>query len=161
MTRRGLPRAAGLLPPFQMPQELQIARVMTNVRALSTNLERYSHLVALQERNERLFYAVLTAYPDELKPIIYAPTVGQACVKYGLLFRRPRGLFISMADRGRVYSLLKNWPEKDVKLLCLTDGERVLGLGDLGIQARPDAARQRRSQPRAHCATQRSDGLTH
>ena len=155
-----MPRAAGLLPPFQMPQELQIARVMTNVRALSTNLERYSHLVALQERNERLFYAVLTAYPDELKPIIYAPTVGQACVKYGLLFRRPRGLFISMADRGRVYSLLKNWPEKDVKLLCLTDGERVLGLGDLGIQARPDAASQRRSQPRC-TAAQRSDGLTH
>ena len=123
-----------------MPQELQIARVMTNVRALSTNLERYSHLVALQERNERLFYAVLTAYPDELKPIIYAPTVGQACVKYGLLFRRPRGLFISMADRGRVYSLLKNWPEKDVKLLCLTDGERVLGLGDLGIQGMGIAA---------------------
>jgi len=120
-----------------MPQELQIARVMTNVRSLNTNLERYSHLVALQERNERLFYAVLSAHPDELKPIIYAPTVGQACVKYGLLFRRPRGLFISMADRGRVYSLLKNWPEKDVKLLCLTDGERVLGLGDLGIQASP------------------------
>ena len=127
---------AGLLPPFQMPQELQVARVMTNVRALGTNLEKYSHLVALQERNERLFYAVLTAYPDELKPIIYAPTVGQACQKYGLLFRRPRGLFISMADRGRVYSLLKNWPEKHVRLLCITDGERVLGLGDLGIQAR-------------------------
>jgi malate dehydrogenase (oxaloacetate-decarboxylating)(NADP+) len=119
-----------------MPQELQVARVMTNVRALATNLEKYSHLVALQERNERLFYAVLSQYPDELKPIIYAPTVGQACVKYGLLFRRPRGLFISMADRGRVYSLLKNWPEKHVRLLCITDGERVLGLGDLGIQAR-------------------------
>jgi hypothetical protein len=140
LTRRCSGAHAGLLPPFQMPQELQIARVMTNVRSLSTNLERYSHLVALQERNERLFYAVLTAYPDELKPIIYAPTVGQACVKYGLLFRRPRGLFISMADRGRVYSLLKNWPEKDVKLLCLTDGERVLGLGDLGIQGMGIAA---------------------
>ena len=138
-----------------MPQELQISRVMTNVRSLSTNLERYSHLVALQERNERLFYAVLTAYPDELKPIIYAPTVGQACVKYGLLFRRPRGLFISMADRGRVYSLLKNWPEKDVKLLCLTDGERVLGLGDLGIQVRSHAARQRPCKPRS-CRSQRS-----
>jgi hypothetical protein len=84
-----------------MPQELQIARVMTNVRALRSDLEKYSHLVALQERNERLFYAVLAAHPEELKPIIYAPTVGQACVKYGLLFRRPRGLFISMADRGR------------------------------------------------------------
>jgi malate dehydrogenase (oxaloacetate-decarboxylating)(NADP+) len=123
-----------------MPQELQVARVMTNVRALSTNLEKYSHLVALQERNERLFYAVLTAYPDELKPIIYAPTVGQACLQYGLLFRRPRGLFISMADRGRVYSLLKNWPEKHVRLICLTDGERVLGLGDLGIQGMGIAA---------------------
>jgi len=132
--------APGLLPPFQMSQELQIARVMTNVRALGTALEKYSHLVALQERNERLFYAALCAHPEELKPLIYAPTVGQACQKYGLLFRRPAGLFVSVADRGRVYKLLKNWPEKQVRLLCLTDGERVLGLGDLGIQGMGIAA---------------------
>ena len=123
-----------------MPQSLQIERVMTNVRALATPLEKYSHLVALQERNERLFYAVLLAHLEELKPFIYAPTVGQACQKYGLLFRRPRGLFVTLRDRGRVYKLLKNWPEKQVRLLCLTDGERVLGLGDLGIQAMGIAA---------------------
>ena len=93
-----------------------------------------------QERNERLFYATLLAHPDELKPFVYAPTVGQACQKYGLLFRRPRGLFITVADRGRVYSLLKNWPEKQVRLICVTDGERVLGLGDLGIQGMGIAA---------------------
>lgn len=124
----------GLLPPCVMPQSVQVERVITNLRALKTPLQKYSFLVGLQERNERLFYQVLVENVDELKPIIYAPTVGQACQKYGLLFRRPRGLFISMADRGRVYSILKNWPERDVKLICLTDGERVLGLGDLGIQ---------------------------
>ena len=153
-----------------MSQELQILRVLTNVRALKTPLEKYSHLIALlvrprhtrcvlrpaaqrssdsaipststsaQERNERLFYAALLAHPDELKPFVYAPTVGQACQKYGLLFRRPRGLFITVADRGRVYSLLKNWPEKQVRLICVTDGERVLGLGDLGIQGMGIAA---------------------
>ena len=111
-----------------MPQEAQVQRVLTNLAALKTPLEKYSHLVGLQartsaavraasrpaprrrgargrrveqERNERLFYRVLLENLDELKPIIYAPTVGQACQKYGLLFRRPRGLFISMADRGR------------------------------------------------------------
>jgi malate dehydrogenase (oxaloacetate-decarboxylating)(NADP+) len=147
----------GLLPPSQMSQELQVQRVLTNVRALATPLEKYQHLVALQarleravrrrsadaasqERNERLFYATLCAHPAELKHIIYAPTVGQACLKYGLLFRRPRGLFVSIADKGRVYKLLKNWPEKQVRLICLTDGERVLGLGDLGIQGMGIAA---------------------
>lgn len=125
----------GLLPAGSMSQEAQVERVMANVRELKSPLERYRHLTALQERNERLFFRVLTQHPEEVKPIIYAPTVGRAAQAYGLLFRRPRGLFISMSDRGRVYSLLKNWPERRVTTIVLTDGERVMGLGDLGVQA--------------------------
>lgn len=130
----------GLLPPHQMTQAQQVARVMTNVRALKTDLERHQHLVGLQERNQRLFYATIVQHCEELKPIIYAPTVGLACQRFGLLFRRPRGLFITSQDRGRVYSILKNWPERQVRLLCLTDGERVLGLGDLGANSMGIAA---------------------
>jgi len=124
----------GLLPPALISQDTQVERVMANLQELSSPLEQYQHLTALQERNERLFYLTLLKHAEELKPIIYKPTAGEAALKYGLLFRRPRGLFVTMADRGRIYSLLKNWPERNVRVIVLTDGERVSGLGDLGIQ---------------------------
>ncbi len=123
----------GLLPPHVHTLEEQVARVMDNYRNKQTDLERYIHLVSLQDRNETLFYKVIGDAIEEMMPIIYTPTVGQACQQWGHLFRRPRGLYVSWNDRGRVASLLRNWPAKDVRVIVVTDGERILGLGDQGV----------------------------
>ena len=122
----------GLLPPRVLTQELQMRRVMANLRAAPTDLERYVSMIALQDRNEMLFYRVVLDHLDELMPIIYTPTVGQACQEFGHIFRRPRGLFVSAYDRGHVKEVLRNWPHRDVRIIVVTDGERILGLGDLG-----------------------------
>ncbi len=122
----------GLLPPRVLTQELQMRRVMANLRAAPTDLERYVSLIALQDRNEMLFYRVVLDHIEELMPIIYTPTVGQACQEFGHIFRRPRGLFVSAYDRGHVKEVLENWPHRDVRIIVVTDGERILGLGDLG-----------------------------
>jgi malate dehydrogenase (oxaloacetate-decarboxylating)(NADP+) len=122
----------GLLPPHVATQEEQVLRVMENFHRKPNNLEKYIHMMALQGRNEALFYRVVLDNIEEMMPIIYTPTVGQACQEYGHIFRRPRGMFISAADRGRVVDLLRNWPNQDVRIIVVTDGERILGLGDLG-----------------------------
>jgi malate dehydrogenase (oxaloacetate-decarboxylating)(NADP+) len=123
----------GLLPPHVHTMEEQVARVMANHRNKNTDLERYIHLSSLQDRNETLFYRVVAEHIEELMPIIYTPTVGQACQQWGHLFRRARGLYISWEDRGRVAEALKNWPNPDVRVIVVTDGERILGLGDQGV----------------------------
>jgi len=122
----------GLLPPRVLTQELQAKRVIANLRGKATNLERYITLTGLQDRNEMLYYRVILDNLEELMPIIYTPTVGQACQEFGHIFRRPRGLFISAYDRGHVKEVLRNWPHEDVRIIVVTDGERILGLGDLG-----------------------------
>ncbi|HUX38934.1 MAG TPA: NAD-dependent malic enzyme [Rectinemataceae bacterium] len=122
----------GLLPAHVHSMDEQVSRVMDNYRAKQTDLERYIHLVSLQDRNETLFYRVVTEHLEEMMPIIYTPTVGQACQNWGHLFRRPRGLYISYNDRGHVVELLDNWKRKDVRVIVVTDGERILGLGDQG-----------------------------
>jgi malate dehydrogenase (oxaloacetate-decarboxylating)(NADP+) len=123
----------GLLPPHVHTLEEQTARVMDNYRNKQTDLERYIHLVSLQDRNETLFYKVVGDHIEEMMPIIYTPTVGQACQQWGHLFRRPRGLYVSWNDRGSVAALLRNWPGRDVRVIVVTDGERILGLGDQGV----------------------------
>ena len=122
----------GLLPPAVLTQEQQVAKILENVRGQHTDLERYLYLMALQDRNERLFYRVLLDHLQELMPIIYTPTVGLACQLYGHLWQRAKGLFISADDRGHVAEVLRNWPAGPVRAIVVTDGERILGLGDLG-----------------------------
>ena len=122
----------GLLPPRVLTQEMQAARVITNLRAKPTDFDRYLSLSSLQGRNEMLYYRVLMDNMEELMPIIYTPTVGQVCQEFGHIFRDSRGLYVSVHDRGHVRDLLRNWPHKDVRIIVVTDGERILGLGDLG-----------------------------
>ncbi len=121
----------GLLPPHVYTQDEQVVRVLTHLRKLTDPLEKFIALNALHDRNESLYFRVLCDNIDEMMPIVYTPTVGLACQKFGQIFQRPRGLFISANDRGRVARLLRNWPYK-AGIIVVTDGERILGLGDLG-----------------------------
>ncbi len=121
----------GLLPACVLSMQEQANRVLTNLRNLSTDLEKHVALNALHDRNEALFFRVVCDNIDEIQPLIYTPTVGLACERYGLIFQRPRGMFISANDRGEIAEVLKNWPYQ-AKLIVVTDGERILGLGDLG-----------------------------
>ena len=122
----------GLLPPRIFSQEEQARHAIDNVRRKANDLEKYLYITGLQNRNESLFYRVLIDNMEELTPIIYTPTVGQACQEYSRIFSEPRGIFISKYDCGSVKKILKNWPHKNVRVIVVTDGERILGLGDLG-----------------------------
>ncbi|MDH5265743.1 MAG: NAD-dependent malic enzyme, partial [Betaproteobacteria bacterium] len=123
----------GLLPPRVTTQPEQVGRVLNNMRRLPTDLDKYIFLTALHDRNETLFFRVVMENAEEIMPLIYTPTVGLGCQLYGRIYRRPRGMFITAADAGRVKKVLQNWPHK-AGLIVVTDGERILGLGDLGAQ---------------------------
>ena len=125
-------RLEGLLPPAVTNIELQAARRHTEIANLDDDLQKYLVLSDLQTRNETLFYAVLMSDPATYMPLVYTPTVGEACQKFGHIFREARGIFLPISARGRIRGILSNWPEKDVRFIVVTDGERILGLGDLG-----------------------------
>jgi malate dehydrogenase (oxaloacetate-decarboxylating)(NADP+) len=121
----------GFLPAHVFSMKAQAERVLVNLRSLPSDLAKYVALNELHDRNEALFFRVVADNIDEIQPLIYTPTVGLACQRFGYIFQRPRGLFIAADDRGRIAELLRNWPYH-AKLIVVTDGERILGLGDLG-----------------------------
>lgn len=122
----------GLLPPAVFTIEEQQVQVLENFRRKTDPFEKYIYMCALQDRNETLFFRSVIDNLYEMMPIIYTPTVGKGCQLYSHILRRSRGIFISTEDRGRMVEILKNWPDKDVRVIVVTDGERILGLGDLG-----------------------------
>ncbi|KAF2900492.1 hypothetical protein ILUMI_05697 [Ignelater luminosus] len=122
----------GLQPARFKTMEEQLELCKISVERYQEDLNKYLYLTELSDRNEKLFYRLLAENVEQLMPIVYTPTVGLACQRFGLIYRRPRGLFITINDRGHVYDVIKNWPEPNVRAVCVTDGERILGLGDLG-----------------------------
>jgi malate dehydrogenase (oxaloacetate-decarboxylating)(NADP+) len=122
----------GLLPDVTETEDLQLQRVMLQLSEKPTDLERYIYLVNLLDHNETLFYRTVMSDPARFLPIVYDPTIGEACLKFGHIYRQARGMYLSMTRRGKVKDVLNNWPQKDVRFICVTDGGRILGLGDLG-----------------------------
>jgi malate dehydrogenase (oxaloacetate-decarboxylating)(NADP+) len=122
----------GLVPDVTESEDLQSSRVMMQLGHKSTDLDRYIYLVNLLDHDEVLFYRTVMSDPARFLPIVYDPTIGEACLKFGHIYRQARGMYLSMIRRGRVKEILRNWPQKDVRFICVTDGGRILGLGDLG-----------------------------
>jgi len=122
----------GLVPDVTETEDLQLSRVMMQLGHKTTDLDRYIYLVNLLDHNEVLFYRTVMSDPARFLPIVYDPTIGEACLKFGHIYRQTRGMYLSMNRRGKVNEILRNWPEKDVRFICVTDGGRILGLGDLG-----------------------------
>lgn len=123
----------GFLPPVADTLETQVARVHLQLSTLDNDLQKYLLLSDLQARNETLYYAVLMSDPAVFMPLVYTPTVGEACQKFDHVLRASRGMYLPISARGRIKSILANWPQKDVRFIVATDGERILGLGDLGV----------------------------
>ncbi len=122
----------GLVPDVIETEELQLRRVMMQLGQKNTDIERYIYLINLLDHNETLFYLTVMSDPAYFLPIVYDPTIGEACLKFGHIYRQTRGMYLSITRRGKVKDVLQNWPQKDVRFICVTDGGRILGLGDLG-----------------------------
>jgi malate dehydrogenase (oxaloacetate-decarboxylating)(NADP+) len=122
----------GLVPDVTETMDVQLSRVMMQLSQKTTDLERYIYLVNLLDHSETLFYRTIMSDPARFLPIVYDPTIGEACLKFGHIYRQTRGMYLSMTRRGSVKEILQNWPQKDVRFICVTDGGRILGLGDLG-----------------------------
>jgi len=122
----------GLLPAGVDTEDTQVRRALQQIGDKPTDLERYIYLIGLLDANETLFYKVVMSDPARFLPILYDPTVGEACLKFGHIFRRPRGMYVSLKHKGRIREVFNNWPLRDVRVICVTSGERILGLGDIG-----------------------------
>src|SRR3984893_6210662 len=122
----------GLVPDVTESEDLQLRRVLQQLGDKPTDLERYIYLISLLDNDETLFYRTLMSDPARFLPIVYDPTIAEACLKFGHIYRRARGMYLSITRKGHVKELLRNWPVKDVRVICVTDGGRILGLGDLG-----------------------------
>jgi malate dehydrogenase (oxaloacetate-decarboxylating)(NADP+) len=122
----------GLVPDVTEIEDVQLQRVLLQLAQKTTDLDRYIYLVNLLDHNETLFYRTVMSDPARFLPIVYDPTIGEACLKFGHIYRQPRGMYLSITRRGKVKEILRNWPQKDVRFICVTDGGRILGLGDLG-----------------------------
>jgi malate dehydrogenase (oxaloacetate-decarboxylating)(NADP+) len=122
----------GLVPDVTETDEIQLQRVMLQLSKKDTDLDRYIYLMNLLDHDETLFYRTVMSDPARFLPIVYDPTIGEACLKFGHIYRQTRGMYLSITRRGKVKEILKNWPQKDVRFICVTDGGRILGLGDLG-----------------------------
>src|SRR5687768_2300516 len=120
----------GLLPPNVFPMAEQLARAYENNRAHASPLAKYVHLATLQDRNEVLFFRLLHEHVEELMPIVYTPTVGEACQRFSHIYRQARGIFVDWTQRGRIAEVLANWRVREASVIVVTDGERILGLGD-------------------------------
>ncbi|MFB2897580.1 NAD-dependent malic enzyme [Aerosakkonemataceae cyanobacterium BLCC-F50] len=123
----------GLLPEGVESEETQIQRVMQHLGHKPTDLDKYIYLSALQDNDETLYFKTLMSDPAQFIPLVYTPTVGEACQKFGHILRRPKGLYLSITRRGQIKEILQHWSERDVRFIVVTDGERILGLGDLGV----------------------------
>ncbi len=123
---------SGLLPPFRSNMEEQVQRIMENYRRLTDPLEKYIFLTAIADRNVTLFYRVLMDNLLEMTPIMYTPTVGHACQQFGHIYRKNRGMYLNLNHKGRIAKVLDNWPADEVDIIVISDGSRILGLGDLG-----------------------------
>jgi malate dehydrogenase (oxaloacetate-decarboxylating)(NADP+) len=122
----------GLVPDVSETQDVQLSRVMMQLGHKHSDIDRYIYLVNLLDHDEKLFYRTVMSDPARFLPIVYDPTIGEACLKFGHIYRQQRGMYLSMTRKGKVKEVLKNWPQKDVRFICVTDGGRILGLGDLG-----------------------------
>ncbi|CAG9298106.1 malate dehydrogenase (oxaloacetate-decarboxylating)(NADP+) [Celerinatantimonas diazotrophica] len=122
----------GLLPPSIEDLDLQVKRVLEHLGEIKDELHQYVYLIDLEERNQTVFYKTIMSDPKRFIPILYDPVVADACLKFGHIYRRPRGLYITRDMKGRMTEVLRNWPEKDVRFICVTTGGRILGLGDIG-----------------------------
>lgn len=125
-------RFRGLLPPRILNMTDQKERVLQEIRAEPSMIRKHQIIEDVHDRNETLYHRILVDHMEEMAPIIYTPTVGQACNEFAMRYRRPRGMYFCTKDRGHMAAMVYNWPQKDVRVIVVTDGSRILGLGDLG-----------------------------